>query len=42
MQLFLKVLTGMDNNADPDQTDLGLHCLHMQFCQIQKCQCTKF
>ena len=34
MQLFLKIfkiLTGMANSEDPDQTapDLGLHCLHI-------------
>ena len=39
MQLFLKMLTGMANSVDPDQTapleqsDLGLHCLHMPFIQ---------
>ena len=32
MQLFLKILLGMANSVDPDQTaqeqsDLGLHCL---------------
>ena len=42
-QLFLKTLTGMANSVDPDQlfqeqSDLGLHCLHMPFC---KKQCTK-
>ena len=24
----------MANSVDPDQTDLGLHCLHMLFCQL--------
>ena len=37
MQLFHKILSGMANSADPDQTeeqsDLGQHCLHMPFCQ---------
>ena len=39
MQVFLKILSGMANSVDPDQTapseqsDLGLHCLHMSFCQ---------
>ena len=39
MQLFLEILSGMANIIDPDQTapkgksDLGLHCLHMPFCQ---------
>ena len=39
MQLSLKRLNGMANSVDPDQTvpleqsDLGLHCLHMPFCQ---------
>ena len=44
MQLFLKVLSGMANNEDPDQTavlqeqsDLGLHYLHMPFCQEDWC-----
>ena len=33
------MLSGMANSVDPDQTapkeqsDLGLHCLHMTFCQ---------
>ena len=31
MQLFLKIFTGMANSVDPDQeqSDLGLHCLHI-------------
>ena len=41
MQLCLKIFNGMANNVDPDQTgallqeqsDLGLHCLHIPFCQ---------
>ena len=39
MQLFLKIRSGMANSVDPDQTllqeqsDLGLHCLHMLFSQ---------
>ena len=39
MQLFLKLLSGMANSIDPDQTTpsgaiwSGLHCLHMPFCQ---------
>ena len=43
MELFLKILreilSDMPNSIDPDQTapkeqsDLGLHCLHMPFCQ---------
>ena len=43
MNLFLKILSGMANSVDPDQTapsDLGLHCLHMPFCQ--KLWCSKF
>ena len=47
MQLFLKILSGMAKIVDPDQTapsecirsNLGLHCLHMPFCQ--KLLCTK-
>ena len=39
-QLFLKIISGIVNSIDPDQTDLGLHCLHMPFCQ--KHWCTKF
>ena len=42
MQLFLKILSEMANSVDPDQTapeqsDLGLHCLHMSFCHKLKC-----
>ena len=39
MQLFPKIPSGMANSVDPDQTllqeqsDLGVHCLHMTFCQ---------
>ena len=48
MQLFPKSFSGMANYVDPDQTaptgqeqsDLGLHCLHMPFCP-QLC-CMKF
>ena len=45
MQLSLKILSGMANSVDPDQaapqqSDLGLHCLHMPFCQ--KLLCSKF
>ena len=46
MQFFLKILSGMANSVDLDQTapkeqsDLGLHCLHMPFCQTLLC--TKF
>ena len=46
MQLFLKILSAVSNSVDPDQTapekqsDLGLHCLHMSFCQ--KLWCSKF
>ena len=36
MQMFLKIISGMANSVDPDQTapkkeqpDLGLHCLHV-------------
>ena len=36
MQFFLKILSGMANSVDPDQTALGLHCLHMQFCHCDK------
>ena len=40
MWFFLKILSGMANSVDPDQTaplglkeqsDLGLYCLHMPF-----------
>ena len=31
MHFFLKLLSGMANSEDPDQTDQGLHCLHMPF-----------
>ena len=39
------MLSGKTNSLDPDQTvqkqsDLGLHCLHMLFCQ--KLWCMKF
>ena len=46
MHLSLKVLSGMANSEDPDQTapkeqsDLDMHCLHMAFCQ--KLLCLKF
>ena len=41
MQLFLKTLQGITNSVDNDQqSNLGLHCLHMAFCQ--KLWCTKF
>ena len=46
MQSFLKILSGMANSVDPDQTapeeqsDLGLHYLHMPF--SQKPWCIKF
>ena len=39
MKLFLKILSGMANIVDlirlllQEQSDLGLHCLHMPFCQ---------
>ena len=39
MQLFLKILSGIGNSVDPDQTllqrrsYLGLYCLHILFCQ---------
>ena len=31
MHLFLKIPSGMANRVDPDpeQSDLGLHCLHV-------------
>ena len=42
-----KILSGMANSVDPDQTaplqeqsDLGLHCLHMPICQ--QLWCTNF
>ena len=35
--LFLKIFSVMSNKEDPDllweQSDLGLHCLHMPLCQ---------
>ena len=37
--MSLKMLSGMEKSVDPDQTapfeysDLGLHCLHLPFCQ---------
>ena len=38
MHLLLKILSGMANSVDPDQqSDLGLHCLHMSFFQILWC-----
>ena len=42
MHLFDKILDGKANSVDPDQTaleqsDLGLHYLHMPFCQIGMC-----
>ena len=46
MQVCLKILSVMANSVDPNQTapkeqsDLGLHCLHMPFCQTLCC--TKF
>ena len=39
MKLILLILSKMANSVDPDQTahkeqsDLGVHCLHMLFCQ---------
>ena len=32
-----KKLSGMANSVDPNQTDLGLHCLHMSFCLTLRC-----
>ena len=33
MHLILKIIIGMANSVDPDQTtDLDLLCLHMPFC----------
>ena len=46
MQLFLKIISGMTNSVDPgqiapeEQSDLGLHRLHMPFCL--KLRCLKF
>ena len=43
MHLSLKMLSGKANSEDPDlkeQSDLGLHGLHMAFCQ--KLWCSKF
>ena len=40
MQLFLKMLSGMANSEDLNQTaqfDLGLHGLHMPFCRKLRC-----
>ena len=43
MQMSLKMLIGMANSVDPDQTapkeqsDQGLHCLHMPICQTPRC-----
>ena len=44
-EFFLKIPNGMANNVDPDQTapeqeqsDLGLHCLHMPLCQTLWCR----
>ena len=36
---FLKILSGMVNSVDPvqEQSDLGLHYLHMPFCQTLRC-----
>ena len=39
MQMFLKILRGMAKSVDPDQiafkeqSDLGLHCVQIPFCQ---------
>ena len=33
MQLFLKIISGLVNSVDPDQTAPSLHCLHLQICQ---------
>ena len=35
---FHKILGGMAKSVDPDQeqSDLGLHCLHMSFCQSHR------
>ena len=42
--VVFKIHSGMANSVDPNQTreqsDLGLHCLHIQFCQTL--WCTKF
>ena len=41
--MSLKMFSGMAKSVDPDQTapkeqsDLGLHCLHMPFCQTLRC-----
>ena len=32
MPLFLKSFNGLTNSVDPDQSDVGLHFLHMPFC----------
>ena len=42
MQLLLKILSGIANNGNPEQTAvcLGLHYLHIPFCQEP--WCTKF
>ena len=40
MQLSPKILSGMSNSVDSDQTapsDPGLHCLHMPLCQTLWC-----
>ena len=38
MRLSHKMLSGMANSEDPqEQSDLGLHCLHMAFCQTLWC-----
>ena len=39
---YFKILIGMANNVDPDQTaqeqsHLGLHCLHILLCQTLWC-----
>ena len=42
IQFRFEILSGMTNSVDPDQeqSDLGLHCLHMPF--FQKLCCMKF
>ena len=39
MHPLLKILSGMANSVDPDQTapEGGLHCLRMSFCQTLWC-----
>ena len=38
MKTLLEILSGMANSVDPDQTAVGLHCLHIPFYQTLWCR----